>query len=100
MTGTTSVDPTPVDDRSDARRKKLVFRSWHRGTREMDLILGPFADAAIDDLTGPELDQYEGLLDIPDTDFFLFVTGESQVPPALDCPLLQRILTFGRSARR
>ena len=34
----------------DARRRKLLFRSWHRGMREMDLILGAFADAAIETL--------------------------------------------------
>ena len=86
-------------DATAARRKKLKFRSWHRGTREMDLILGPFADRAVDALTGDELDQYERLLDIPDTEFFEFVTGNSPVPPALDCPLLQRILASGRTAR-
>ena len=41
------------------RRRKLLFRSWHRGMREMDLILGGFADADIAALTDAELDQYE-----------------------------------------
>jgi len=81
----------------DPRRKKLRFRSWHRGMREMDFVLGRFADAGIDALTSDELDQYESLLDIPDTEFLLFVTGEMPVPAELDCPLLQRILISGRS---
>ena len=42
-------DPT---DELDARRRKLLFRSWHRGMRETDLILGQFADAEIAALTG------------------------------------------------
>jgi antitoxin CptB len=84
-------------DSQQARRKKLKFRSWHRGMREMDFVLGRFADAEIDGLTGDELDQYERLLDIPDTEFFFFVTGEMPVPGQLDCPLLQRILISGRS---
>lgn len=81
----------------DPRRRKLLFRSWHRGMREVDLILGAFADARIDALTDEELDQYERLLEIPDTEFLFFVTGESAVPAELDCPLLQRILVSGRS---
>jgi antitoxin CptB len=83
----------------DTRRKKLRFRSWHRGMREMDFVLGGFADAEIHGLTGAELDQYERLLDIPDPEFFFFVTGEMPVPEDLDCPLLQRILSSGRSLR-
>ena len=83
----------------DARRKKLKFRSWHRGMREMDFILGRFADAGIAGLTGDELDQYERLLDFPDDQFFLLVTGDLPVPADLECPLLDRILAFGRTFR-
>ena len=84
-------------EKLDARRKKLRFRSWHRGMREMDLILGRFADAELGALTDEEIDQYEGLLDFPDDHFFLLITGERPVPWHLDCPLLQRILVFGRT---
>ncbi len=57
----------------DARRRKLLFRSWHRGIREMDLILGGFADAAIATLTDAELDQYEHLLELQDADLSVLV---------------------------
>lgn len=79
---------------SDSRRRKLRFRSWHRGMREMDLILGPFADAALPGLTEAEIDQYEGLLDISDTELLPVLTGRSAVPEALRTPLLERILAF------
>ncbi len=65
---------------------------WHRGMREMDLILGRFADAEIGALTGDEIDQYERLLDIPDTEFLPLVTGERPVPADTDCAVLQKIL--------
>ena len=57
MTGTTrsSADLDP-------RRRKALFRAWHRGTREMDLILGGFADAFIDTLSDAELTEFERLL--------------------------------------
>jgi antitoxin CptB len=92
MTGTTR-----SSEGLDARRRKLLFRSWHRGMREMDLILGSFADAEIHGLTGDEIDQYERLLDIPDTDFLPMITGERPVPADIDCGVLQKILASRRS---
>jgi len=89
MTGTTR-----SSEGLDARRRKLLFRSWHRGMREMDLILGSFADARIGGLTEPELDQYERLLDIPDTDILPVLTGERPVPPQFDSDVLRMILAF------
>ena len=47
------------------RRKRLLFRCWHRGTREMDLILGRFADADIADLSESEVDELERLVELP-----------------------------------
>ncbi len=76
----------------EPRRAKLLFRSWHRGMREMDLILGRFADAEIATLTGTELDQYESLLDISDTDLLPWITGQRPVPDDLGLPILQRVI--------
>jgi antitoxin CptB len=76
----------------DQRQRKLLFRSWHRGIREMDLILGGFADAAIATLTDAELDQYEHLLELQDADLLSWFTGTSPVPTAFDTPLLKKIM--------
>lgn len=81
----------------EPRRAKLLFRSWHRGLREMDLILGQFADAEIAALTDAELDQYERLLEVNDTDFLPWITGEQPVPANLDSPLMQKILASRQS---
>ncbi len=81
----------------DAHRRKLLFRSWHRGMREMDLILGTFADAEIGDLTGEEIDQYERLLDIPDTELLPVLTGERPVPDTQGRDILNKILAFRRA---
>ena len=89
-----------MTDNSDGhtyiRRKKLQFRSWHRGTRELDLILGPFADAAIESLDAAELDDYERLLDLQDSDLMDWVMGVNPLPPGFESPLYQRILAFRR----
>lgn len=66
----------------DATRvARLRMRSWRRGTREMDLILGPYADAALPDLGAPELDAYEAILSENDQDLYLWITRPDTAPP-------------------
>ncbi|TWG95499.1 antitoxin CptB [Mesorhizobium sp. J18] len=81
----------------DIRRRRAHFRSWHRGTREMDLILGRFADLELSRLTLQELDQFEALLEVADTELFKWVTGEKPVLPAYDTPLFARIAKGSRA---
>ncbi len=64
----------------EVRLRRLRMRSWRRGMREMDLILGPFADRGLAMLDGPALDAYEGLLAENDQDLFLWVTGAADAP--------------------
>ena len=78
----------------DDRRKRLLFRCWHRGTREMDLILGRFADAEIAGLTDNELTQLERLIEVPDPDLYAAVTGDKALPPELASGLFDRIKSF------
>jgi antitoxin CptB len=78
----------------DVRRRKALFRSWHRGIREMDLVLGRFADAEIDKLTDAEMDVYEVLMEVPDRDLFKWMTGEAETPANYDTPLFRRICAF------
>ena len=81
----------------DARRRKALFRSWHRGMREVDLVLGTFADAEIASLTEEEMDQYERLLDVPDGDLLRWFFGERPVPEAFQTSIMKRILASRRS---
>lgn len=76
------------------RRRRLRYRAWHRGTKEMDLVLGPFADAHLANLTAPELDRLEALMDEEDTDLLKWVMGQEPVPPAADAELLQTIIAY------
>ena len=89
MTGTTR-SSGGLDD----RRKRLLFRCWHRGTREMDLILGRFADAQISDLTDDELSQLEQLIEVPDPDLYAALTGNAPLAPAYATDLFDRIKAF------
>lgn len=87
----------PSTEGRDALRRKLHYRSWHRGMRELDLVFGPFADRFIDDLTADEIEQYEALLEIPDTEMLGWITGRVPLPESLATPLVERILTAGRA---
>ena len=75
------------------RQKRLRFRSWHRGTREADLLLGGFADRHIAALDDTQLDRYEALLDNSDPDIYAWLTARAPIPPEHDhdvMALLQR----------
>jgi antitoxin CptB len=78
----------------DERRKRLLFRCWHRGTREMDLILGRFADAAIADLTDAELVEFEGLIEVPDPDLYAALTGDGALAGQSGNGIFNRIKSF------
>ena len=78
----------------DQRRRRLLFRCWHRGTREMDLILGRFADAEIANLTEDELVQFEHLMDVPDPDLYAALTGNLTPAPDYANGLFDRIKWF------
>jgi antitoxin CptB len=68
----------------------MRMRSWRRGTKEMDLILGPFADAELAALDPGTLDLYDRLLAENDQDLYAWVTGQA-VPPGAFAGLLGRI---------
>ena len=78
----------------DGRRRRNLFRAWHRGIREMDLIMGRFADAEIGTLSEGDLDEFERLIEVPDRDLYRWITGEDEVPANYDTPLFRRLRTF------
>jgi antitoxin CptB len=78
----------------DLRRRKLLYRSWHRGLREMDLIMGGFADAKVAQLSEGELGELERLIDVPDGDLLAWITGQAAVPPDFDSGLFRQLCDF------
>lgn len=61
-------------------RKRLIFRSGHRGTKEMDLLLGSFAHIHVPAFTPAELQEYQDLLEENDPDLYNWITGQETAP--------------------
>jgi len=81
----------------DARRRRLLFRCRHRGIREMDFVLGRFADAELPRLSDAELDVLESWLDIPDQQIFAWVNGSEPTPAEIDTAMFRRLCNFHRA---
>jgi antitoxin CptB len=67
---------TPLDDAG----RRLRMRSWRRGIREMDLILGPFADGNLPAMSMSTIAAYERALSENDHDLYRWVGGQEQAP--------------------
>lgn len=83
----------------DDRRKMLKFRAWRRGFREIDLILGGFADARLAGLDEAGVDAFEALLEAPDWGVYGWITETAPVPPTYDTPTLALIRAFQAEGR-
>jgi antitoxin CptB len=83
-----------MSDPDDIRRKKLRFRAWHRGFREADLILGPFADARLAGFGAAELDAFEALIEQPDHDLYGWIVGRDEPPAAFAGAILDDLRAF------
>jgi antitoxin CptB len=81
-------------DGLDARRKRLLFRCWHRGTKELDLIVGGFADVHLPTLTEAELDQFEKILDVPEPELYAALVGDGAVPQGISGDVFEMIRSF------
>ena len=89
MTGSTR-----SSDGLDDRRKRLLFRCWHRGTREMDLILGRFCDAEIADLNDADMAELEHLIELPDPDLYAAFSSDARLASEYHTHLFDRIKSF------
>ena len=82
------------DESLETVRKRLLYRSWHRGTREMDLLLGRFAERNLPTFSGRQVDLYEALLEYGDSDLYDWMSGREQPPPALDNDVMKLLMNF------
>ncbi|NTI48533.1 succinate dehydrogenase assembly factor 2 [Agrobacterium rhizogenes] len=78
----------------DPRRRRILFRCWHRGLREMDLVFGQFADNELPGLSETDLDEFERIMDEEDNDLVRWILGTLPVPEHLQTPLFKRVAAY------
>ena len=76
----------------DSRRRRLVFRAQHRGTKETDILIGGFVARHIASLTDADVATLEAVLELWDVDLADWLSGRRPIPPEHDHPLLRRIM--------
>ena len=82
------------DDNPDISRRRLLFRCWHRGTKEGDLILGSFAETCLTRFDSAQLNRFEGLLECADTDLFDWIIGGRAPPREYDHDVMRLLRAF------
>jgi antitoxin CptB len=83
----------------DPRRKRLLFRSLHRGTKETDLMLGSFAEHHLAAMDDGQLDRFEHLLEAPDGDLFDWITGRLPAPAPYNDDVMDLLIAFAARHR-
>lgn len=68
------------DEDTDNKRRRLIFRSGHRGTKEMDIIMGSFATEFVPNFSEAELSEYDDLLCNNDPDLYNWITRKDEPP--------------------
>jgi antitoxin CptB len=85
-----------MTETTEARLKRLSMRSWRRGTKEMDLVMGPYADAHLAGMDAETLDAFEALQAENDQDLITWVLGQAPAP-APHAALVAAMAAFARA---
>ncbi len=82
-----------------SRLKMIRYRAWHRGFREADLILGPFADRLVESFDAAQLDEFEVILEEPDQLLYAWIVGQEEPPARLRGDVFAKLMRFGEERR-
>jgi antitoxin CptB len=88
-----------MDDAEETRRKRLLFRSWHRGTKEADLLLGTFAERNLARFGQGQLDEYEAILEASDAELWDWLIHRHPVPPERQGSVMRLLLAYEYTPR-
>ena len=83
-----------MTDPLQARRKRIRYRAWHRGTKELDLLIGNFADGHLEDLNSRQLDRFEALLELPEPLLYSWLVGSDAPTADYDNDVTRLLLNF------
>ncbi len=89
-----------MSETREIRLKRLHYRSWHRGCKETDVILGHFADTHLEGLSDGQLDVYERLLDEQDADIWQWLIGKDVPSRQEYTPVIKLLRQFSKKRFR
>ncbi|WP_196258347.1 succinate dehydrogenase assembly factor 2 [Pelagibacterium limicola] len=75
----------------ETRRKRVLYRANHRGTQEMDILIGGFVADGIEGFDEGMLDRIEKLMDQEETDLQAWILGQRGIPYTVDQALIAAI---------
>ncbi len=73
----------------ETRRRRLLFRAEHRGTKECDLLIGGYVAARLADFSAAEMDELEAIMALPDPVLADWLTGRREIPDDVPFPMLR-----------
>ncbi len=83
-----------------SKRKQIIYRANHRGIKEMDIVIGGYANAFVMDMDDERLVKFQTIMDESDRDLFSWFTGELDLPNHIDSSLFEEILNYSQNATR
>ena len=89
-----TTDLASINATLEPRLKRLLYRANHRGMRELDMLIGQFAESRVATLTEAEAAEFERLLDVQDPDMLAWITGVQPLPAEIDTPFFREMVAF------
>ena len=74
--------------------KKLLYRTWHRGCKETDILLGEFCNKYINDFDDQQLLQLYEICEVDDWDLYAWITGKTDIPEEFNNEIMSMIMNF------
>jgi antitoxin CptB len=74
--------------------RKLIYRAWHRGTKELDLVLGNFAESKIHEFSQSELHDFTVILDEEDPDLYQWLINNQNPADHINADIINRIRDY------
>jgi antitoxin CptB len=81
-----------MSDTDETRRRRVLFRAQHRGTKETDIMVGGFVARHIASFTDAELTEVEAVMELLDVDLADWLSGRRAIPPEAESPMLRRMV--------
>lgn len=105
MVSVTSIRPfsssESADVNHDARVRRLLYRCKQRGLRELDLLMGTWADENLDSLSPSDLDDFEKLCEHQESPHIMkWLTGQMEIPPEFDTAVLKSLIEYTHSGSK